>query len=120
MQGAKNTIRKAIAASRHGKQHNGRYELPPATDAQIGQATRHGLDISGDKHIMEAEAIRHVFRTHGNPKTGQARGQTAITDADLERIPEMLAAPDKVIYGLGTCPQSMIFIIVFNRKHAIA
>jgi len=97
---ARQTIQRAISAVRGSRQHTDSYELMPVGDAQVADAAKHGLDIAGYRHVIDGSALRHTMKNHGNAKVEQARGQVAITDADLESIPDILAAPDKTSYGL--------------------
>jgi|GEM_PF-1975295 len=100
LQRAKEQVRQALAASRNDRQHNARYELLPVAAQEVVEAAQNGLDIEGYRHVIDGSAIRHVFKKHGNAATESARGQIAVTENDLESIPDILAAPDEVLYGL--------------------
>lgn len=68
--------------------------VEPAMAKQL--ATIVGEPVDGYTHIIDNFAVRHMLREHGNPKKEAARGQIAITTDDIERIPEVLAAPDRI------------------------
>ncbi|PJK03982.1 hypothetical protein CO612_07685 [Lysobacteraceae bacterium NML71-0210] len=97
---AKEIIRNALRLSKADKRYTESHELMGVSESEVAEARENGLDILGYKHAVDGSAIRHVFKNHGNAKKEAARGQIAITDADFERIPEILESPDKRIYGL--------------------
>jgi hypothetical protein len=79
-------------------------EVSPAGVARINAALNAigiDLDTSGFRHTVDAYEARHVAKGHGVPGTEDDRGQLAITSADWEMIPEILANPD-VVYGSVT------------------
>jgi len=100
VQRAPNTIRAAIAAAKNNRQHTDCYALLPVAAEEVEEAATHSLDIAGYVHVIDGSAIRHTFKNHGNPQKERARGQIAITDADFEHIAQILATPERVIYGL--------------------
>ena len=53
------------------------------------------IDVSGYHHVIDNSAVRHSINRHGEG-TNNAR---PVTDADFERIPEVLASPDSIEYG---------------------
>jgi len=59
-----------------------------------------GLPIDGFTHALDASAIRHVRKAHGNEETEAARGQIAVTDEDLKNLPETLREAKQVIFAL--------------------
>ncbi|MBR0568360.1 hypothetical protein J5J83_19740 [Azoarcus sp. L1K30] len=97
---AKSAIRTALGISKQDKRHTASYELMPVFAEEVAEAAQFGIDIAGFKHAIDGSAIRHTFKSHGNQKKESARGQVAITDADIEAIPDIIAAPDRTIYGL--------------------
>jgi hypothetical protein len=58
-----------------------------------------GIDIDGYIHEISNYFIRHVLKAHGDEKTELDRGNFPIKDTDLEKIPEMIAKPDYVVFG---------------------
>jgi uncharacterized membrane protein YbhN (UPF0104 family) len=68
----------------------------------VRQGDAAGLDIAGFRHVIDTSAVRHIKNRHGNEKTEQARGQIAISDGDILKIPLILSAPDQLIFGAQT------------------
>lgn len=97
---AKETIRSAIGRAKADNRHNDSYTLMPVAPEAAQEASRAGLSIAGFNHAIDGSAIRRTFTNHGNDKTERSRGQLAVTDADIEAIPDLIDAPDKVVYGL--------------------
>lgn len=58
-----------------------------------------GIDISGRRHIISDNDIRHMIKQHGNPTIEEARGQIAITTQDIEKIPDIIASYDSIEKG---------------------
>jgi uncharacterized membrane protein YbhN (UPF0104 family) len=67
----------------------------------VAEAKKHGLEIAGFHHCIETAAVRHIHihTKHGNAAAEARRGQIAITFDDFARIPDLLNAPDKIIFG---------------------
>lgn len=53
-----------------------------------------GIDVSLYDYALDASAISHIQRTHGDARSEAARGQRAVTAADYARLPQLLNAPD--------------------------
>jgi hypothetical protein len=68
----------------------------------VREAKQAGLDVDGFTHTIDADAVRHMRGKHGDEGTESARGQIAVTDADIARIPEIIAAPDRILFGART------------------
>jgi phage-related protein (TIGR01555 family) len=49
-----------------------------------------GVDIAGHERVLETSDIRHVLKNHGSEAREAARGQRAISNADLARIPKIV------------------------------
>lgn len=73
-----------------------------------------GLDISGHRREMDNYGVRHAFRKHGAAETELPRGQIALADEDLARIPEIVEAPDVVRHGGKSGPGRDL--IVYEKK----
>lgn len=76
--------------------------LGPVPDWLSSLATDHGLNIGGFAHTIDADAVRHIRREHGDVARERRRGQIAITDDDFARIPDVLASPDRIAFGIKT------------------
>lgn len=62
-------------------------------------AAEQGLNVTGYQHMLDGSAVRHILRKHGDAKSEGRRGQIAITDADFAQLPEVVASPDRVVFG---------------------
>lgn len=58
-----------------------------------------GIDVSGRKHIISDNDIRHMIKQHGNQTIEASRGQIAITTKDIEKIPDIIATYDSIEKG---------------------
>ncbi|RYY79942.1 MAG: DUF1073 domain-containing protein [Moraxellaceae bacterium] len=58
-----------------------------------------GVDVTGWVHGIDESAIRHILKKHGNAVTEAKRGQVAVTKTDIEKIGDIVNAPDSVEYG---------------------
>lgn len=52
--------------------------------------------FDGYSHSFDKSAAQHIRKRHGDEKAEQARGQQAITEADIARIPEIVSAYDAI------------------------
>jgi len=59
-----------------------------------------GLDIEGYVHTVDMFAVRHALNQHGDAAKEVKRGQIAIGRNDIAAIPDVIAAPDAVVYGV--------------------
>lgn len=50
------------------------------------------LSVDGDgyRHTITSQRIRHIYKQHGNEKAEKARGQVAVTESDIELIPDII------------------------------
>jgi len=74
-------------------------DLGEASAWLADEAEKAGLEIHGFKHIIDSSAIRHIRKQHGDMEKEASRGQIGITDADILKLPEVIAHPDKVAFG---------------------
>jgi hypothetical protein len=65
----------------------------------IESAKEAGLDIEGYEHEVTDAFVGHTLKRHGNPAIEHSRGQIAITQADFDKIPEVIKAPDLTLVG---------------------
>jgi hypothetical protein len=97
---AVDTIRQAVDLVRSDKAYTGLHDIVSVTPEAVEEARAHGLNIEGFTHAIDGSAIRHTLKNHGNERIELARGQIPITDADFAAIPDILARPDKTVYGM--------------------
>ena len=55
-----------------------------------------GQNLSGYNIVIRSDEVRHIYGSHGNEATEAQRGQIAITDEILSRLPEVFNAPDAI------------------------
>lgn len=92
---------KALATlARAGSNENLTVDMGKVSPGQAAVLSREGLPVTpGFTHTADVYAVRHAFKKHGDEAAERARGQVPITDAEIARIPEILAAPDAYILG---------------------
>jgi phage gp29-like protein len=67
-------------------------------DVGIEEARLLGLP-EGFKRGMSRHSIRHIFKSHGDPKIEEPRGQIAVTREDIARIPEFIAKSNEAVHS---------------------
>ncbi len=73
-----------------------------------------GLELEGYSHTIDASAVKHVLARHADPTVEMSRGQLPIAPEDMMRLPEILADPDKVAFGLRSVDG--LSMIAFARR----
>lgn len=58
-----------------------------------------GIDVTNRVHTITNNDIRHMLNEHGNPEIEAKRGQIAITENDIKKIPEILENPTDIEKG---------------------
>ena len=61
-----------------------------------GKLTQDAPEIAGHSHSINKEAAKHIRDSHGNTEKEAKRGQIAITDSDIARIPEIVTDYDAI------------------------
>jgi hypothetical protein len=69
-----------------------------ADPERLARETGLTQDFSRFRHTIENDALKHAFRQHGDPLKEAPRGQIAITRADFDLLPEVLANPDLITH----------------------
>ncbi len=80
----------------------------------IEAAAEIGLDVSGLAHEVTNSFIDHVFKQHGNEKSERARGQIAVTQDDIAKIPGIVKEPDYAIIGIRRDGETLI---AYSKKY---
>lgn len=62
----------------------------------------------------DGSAVRHIFKQHGVAAAESARGQVAVSDADIEAIPDVISDPDGIV--LGTVGRSHLPLIGYVKR----
>jgi len=72
-----------------------------------------GLNFSYLDHEITNYFVSHSMKKHGNAKLEKARGQVAITSADIDRLPNVIKTPDYAVIGKNRSNE--IFIAYSKR-----
>jgi hypothetical protein len=56
-----------------------------------------GIDVEGYNVTISASVIRKIFISHGDETTEALRGQRAIVEDDILRIPQIILYADKIL-----------------------
>lgn len=72
-------------------------QINPKLAIKVKEIT--GLNVDGYEHIIDNFAIKHTILKHGNAKTEEKRGQSAVTTDYFEKISEIIKNPDNVYDG---------------------
>lgn len=67
--------------------------------ARVDDLLKSGETVAGYDYALDASGIRHVQDGHGNALVEALRGQRAVTAEDYARLPELLNAPDSMVYA---------------------
>jgi len=76
--------------------------LGPVPGWLVEAAREAGVELEGYHASIDTPAVRHIKAGHGNAKSEEKRGQEAVTPADFHAIPDIVAAPDRVVLGAKT------------------
>jgi len=90
---------KAAKQSGHAPQKT---VLGEVTDWLATEAAKYGLNLQGFVHTLDGSAVRHMLNRHSNPKIEKTRGQLALTDVDIQNLPQVVQQADAVILGTQT------------------
>lgn len=66
----------------------------------VERAAENGIDLADMTHSADTAAIRHILNRHTDEAVEKSRGQLPIREADLRAIGAVLAAPDRVVFGV--------------------
>jgi hypothetical protein len=95
-------IRSVVEAAKQEGHAPQKATIAPAEPWLVEAAKEHGLDLADHNHVIDGSAVRHVINRHSNEKIEVSRGQLPVTDADFDRIPELIDSPDAVVFGTKT------------------
>ena len=74
-------------------------DIGEVSDKLKDEASKAGFDLSGYVHNIDVSGVRHAFLHHGDKKKEEKRGQIAITDDDIKKIPQIVKEYDTVDFG---------------------
>ncbi len=69
-------------------------KVPDAVARRVLEDT--GVDVTGYQVMVNGNDVRHIMKHHGDADAEALRGQLAVTESDIARISEIIAAPDSV------------------------
>lgn len=69
-------------------------KIPDSIAARVRNQT--GVDITGYNAVLPSDAVRHIFRNHGNAQREASRGQIAVSPESVAQIATVLSSPDNV------------------------
>ena len=58
-----------------------------------------GIDVTNRTHVLADNDIRHMLNEHGDPKVEIKRGQIAITEEDISKIPDIINNYNDIVKG---------------------
>lgn len=96
-------LRQLVASARSGERELKHHILSAVTKeeaAKIKAAT--GLNVENYRHAVTNASIRHILKQHGNQSAEAGAGQAAITDEDIQRIPQIISRPSRIRKGSDT------------------
>ena len=100
--GAKEKIRNFVQGWRNKQGGKPFVDYLEVNEEAVQEASQHGLDIAGYRHVISDEAVNHIISRHSDQKVETTRAQIALTDADLETIADVVSTPDRRVYGMKT------------------
>lgn len=97
---AKEVIHSVIDASKaRGNKYTSENVAP--VDGWLADLARdNGLEITDYQHSLDTSAVRHIQKSHGDEKAELSRGQLPVLESDIAQIPLIVAAPEKLVFGL--------------------
>lgn len=89
-----------VSRSLSDSQFVGKLYLRDVTEKEAGDIkAATGADMTGARHELVANDIRHAMKQHGDPLAEAAKGQVPLAQDDLLRIPEILDSYDGIEDG---------------------
>ena len=100
LQARMNALEKAVRTIRGWRKNNVRgksftIDLPQRVKDEIRRVM--GRDI--DSHNITSDSLRHILRGHGESGSKLTDGSIPLRESDLELIPYIMTAPDRIIKG---------------------
>lgn len=100
LQARMNALEKAVRTIRGWRKNNVRgksftIDLPQRVKDEIRRVM--GRDI--DSHNITSDSLRHILRGHGESGRKLTDGSIPLRESDLELIPYIMTAPDRIIKG---------------------
>ena len=114
----KEAITEVISLAVQDQKHVHRRIISLISNEQITDLRLAGVDITDEwVHSIETSAIIHVKKQHGNSHLELKKGQIAITDDDLKKIPEILDSYDSVKKSDSPSRSTGNTIIIYQKTY---
>lgn len=108
-------LRELAASAKAGGNDNRTIVLQQVTPQEADILRSEGVNVTDAfAHSVDMFAVRHALNRHGDPKIEKNRGQIAITDDDVARINEVVAAPTAYVLG-GKTPRNQDVVGTIKR-----
>jgi hypothetical protein len=95
----KSSLEPLIKSAKESKNEHKTSKIGNVQDWLAKEASSNGVNIDGYQHSIDTSAIRHILNRHGDVVSERKRGLVAVTHEDIASIPEIIATPDKVVFG---------------------
>ncbi len=95
----KEDLKQFIEKAKSNPNERQKLQIGIVSDKLKEAAKDNGYDLSDYNHELDVSGTRHTIKQHGNVKKEESRGQIPITDADFERIPDIIYDYDNVEFG---------------------
>lgn len=89
-------IERIVDKAKNNPSEYEKVDLGDVSDRLKEDALKAGFDLSGYSHNIDVSGVRHAFLEHGNSKTEEKRGQKAITEEDIKKIPQIVEDYDHI------------------------
>lgn len=98
--GEKVGIKEIFQRSLSGKENRVYSDFAKVSD-QTANAVKDelGIDVGGWTHSITEGDVRHIIKQHGDEETEAKRGQRAVTQQDIECLPELLEHFDNIEFS---------------------
>ena len=79
-----------------------RAEIGAPADWVAEASAKAGLDLAALRHVIDGSSVRHILKNPGSASAEAARGQIAVTEADIAAVGHVIGDPDAVMFGHRT------------------
>ncbi|MFN7153809.1 MAG: PLxRFG domain-containing protein [Acidovorax sp.] len=108
-------LRELARAARAAGNANSTVMLGKLSPKEAALLQREGVAVDGNfSHAADMFAVRHALNRHSDAKVERSRGQIAITDDDVARIADAVAAPTAYVLG-GKTPRNQDVVGIIKR-----
>lgn len=95
-----NLLNNEISTAVQNKTSKGKVSLGRVTENVVNSVkSLLGIDVTNRTHVLADNDIRHMLNEHGDPEIEAKRGQIAITENDIQKIPDIINSYDDIVKG---------------------